>query len=573
MSHRSITRRGAIGMAAGALIGARHGAARAALRDPRAADSVVLNAKVYTLEPAAGTAEAFAVRDGRFLAVGSTASIRALVRPGTQVFDAHGATVVPGFIDCHNHAVGEEILYETVVGNPFEVQFFTISEIIDKLRAKAQSTPPGYWVEGYFYDDTKVRDGRLLNVRDLDAVSTQHPVAVHHRGGHTAFYNSKALQLAGIDRDTPDPPGGTFDRDASGALNGRVTDRAMDVLAALGQRPQYTEAEKLERSAAAMAYMSRQFVRYGVTGVHHEHFSGPEALRGLQAIRERGELRHRVYFAVNGRMLDDLIESGVHSGFGDAWLRIGGTVEHTADGSFSERTMALSRPYPGSSTGYRGNVTETQDQLDAWVLRMQRAGMQVNCHANGDVAIAAVLTALERAQAACPVADARPQITHCTLVNEELIRRIKAIGAVPAPFTTYAYYNTDKFHFYGEELMRHCMAYRNFIDAGIIAAAGSDFPPGPFAPLMGIQGMVTRKGWNGETWGAEQRITVAEALRINTWNGAYASHEEGVKGSIAPGKYADYVLLAEDPHAVHPEHIKDVKVLRTVTDGRVVYEA
>jgi predicted amidohydrolase YtcJ len=204
---------------------------------------------------------------------------------------------------------------------------------------------------------------------------------------------------------------------------------------------------------------------------------------------------------------------------------------------------------------------------------MHHAGIQINCHANGDVAIDAVLTALERAQQQLAIADTRPQITHCTLINDSLVKRIKALGVVPAPFTTYPYYNTDKFHFYGAELMRHCMAYRSFIDAGVIAAAGSDFPPGPFAPLMGIQGMVTRTGWNGETWGAEQRISVAEALQINTLNGAYASHEEHLKGSIAPGKLADFVVLGDDPHTVAQDKIKDIKVVRTVTGGKTVYEA
>jgi predicted amidohydrolase YtcJ len=197
----------------------------------------------------------------------------------------------------------------------------------------------------------------------------------------------------------------------------------------------------------------------------------------------------------------------------------------------------------------------------------------LNCHANGDVAIDSVLKAYERAQRVFPVADARPKITHCTLINNDLLRRIKALGVVPTPFTTYAYYNTDKFHFYGEELMKRAMAYRSFIDAGIVAAAGSDFPPGPIAPLMGMQGMVTRTGWNGEQWGTNQRVTVDEALQINTLNGAYASHEERIKGSIAQGKWADFVVLAEDPHTVTPGKIKDIQVVRTVVGGEVVYES
>lgn len=573
MSHRRVNRRQVLGAAGAGLLCAGSRSLWARALAAGAADAVIVNARIYTVEPAAPRAEACAVHAGRFIAVGSNAQVRSLIGKGTQVFDARQMIVVPGFIDCHNHAVGIELLYETSVGNPFEVEFVTIAGIVDKLRAKAGSTPPGYWVEGNFFDDTKVKDGRTLNIHDLDAVSRDLPVAVYHRGGHTAFYNSKALQLAGVTRDTPNPRGGTFDRDAEGNLTGRVTDLATEVFDKVGLRPTYTPEQRAARQRSAMAYISEQFVRYGLTSVHHEHFDGPDPFRGIEAIRAAGKLRHRVFFAVNGPMLDELIEAGVQTGLGDEWIRIGGTVEHTVDGSFSERTMALSVPYPGTRSGYRGNLTETQDALDAWILRMRKAGIQVNCHANGDVAIAAVLTALERAQRQVPLTDPRPQITHCTLINDELVRRIKTLGAVPVPFSTYPYYNADKFHFYGEPLMRHCMAFRSFIDAGIVAAAGSDFPPGPFAPLMALQAMVTRKGWNGETWGAEQRVTVAEALRINTWNGAYASHEEHVKGSIAPGKYADYVVLAEDPHTVDPDHIKDIKIVCTATGGNVVYQA
>jgi len=204
---------------------------------------------------------------------------------------------------------------------------------------------------------------------------------------------------------------------------------------------------------------------------------------------------------------------------------------------------------------------------------VHRAGIQVNCHANGDVAIDMMLTAVERALKLFPRGDVRPKITHCTLVNDDLIRRMKALNAIPAPFTSYAFYNTDKFHFYGEDLMKRSMAFRSFLDAGIHAAAGSDFSPGPFAPLMGIQGMVTRKGWNGEVWGANQRVSVDEALRINTLNGAYASREEAIKGSIAAGKLADFVVLSEDLHTVNPEKIKDIQIVRTVVDGKTVYQA
>jgi len=544
------------------------GRAAAAALDPTSEpDLVVFNGTIYTVDPLKPRAQAFAVKAGRFVAVGDTEEIKSLIGKRTETFDARQMTIVPGFIDAHNHAPGAILLYEVLVGNPYQVEFVTIASIIDKLRARARETPPGFWVEGYFFDDTKVQDKRALDIHDLDQVSKDHPVAVRHRGGHTSYYNSKAFELAGVTRNTPSSPAGTFDRDAHGELNGRVTDRARNVFNNVGMRPSFTANQMLRRNNDALTFISKQFVRYGLTSVHHE---GGD-LFALQEVRARGDLLHRVSYEAQDDMLEAMISKGIATGFGDEWMRFGATSEHTCDGSFSERTMALSEPYPGVEPPYQGNVTTTQDDLDAWVERVHRAGIQVNCHANGDVTIDMVLTALERAQRLFPRADPRPKITHCTLINDNLLRRIKAAGAVPAPFTSYAYYNSDKFHFYGEELMQRMMAYRSFAVTGIPAAAGSDFSPGPFAPLMGIQGMVTRRGWNGEIWGANQRISVEEVLRVNTINGAYASHEEAIKGSITPGKLADFVVLADDPHTIDQEKIKDVEIVRTVTGGNTVY--
>jgi len=478
-------------------------------------------------------------------------------------------TVVPGFIDCHNHAGGETLLNEVLVGNPFEVEFVSIRSIIGKLRDRAQNTPPGQWVEGFFFDDTKLSDKRALNIHDLDEVSSEHPVIVRHRGGHTYFYNSKAFQMAGITKDTPNPMGGTYDKDANGNLNGRVTDLASAPFSKVGTRKTYTAAENETRARDGVAHISKQFARYGLTSVHHEGGS----LQAMQDVRARGELKHRISYETNGRSLESMIGAGIQSGFGDEWIKFGATAEHTVDGSFSERTMALSTPYPNVTPPYKGNVTETQDTLNQWVERVHRAGIQVNCHANGDVAIDMYLTAMERALKLAPRANARPKITHCTLVNPSLIARMKAMGAVPALFTTYAYYNTDKFVFYGEEMMKNSMAFRSLIDAGIYACAGSDFSPGPFAALMGIQGMVTRKGWDGKVWGANQKITVSEAIAVNTYNGAWASGEEAIKGSITAGKLADYVVLADDPHTVDPEKIKDIQIVRTVVGGTISHQA
>jgi len=571
MSKQRHSRRGFISLAGAGIAGIinRPWLGSAAAAEGPDADLVVFNAKVYTVDSRVPKAEAFVVKSGRFTAVGSTADVKSLIGKGTQTFDAKEMTIVPGFIDCHNHAPGNVLLYEVLVGNPYVVEFVTIDSIVDKLRTRAHETPAGTWVEGYFFDDTKVKENRQLNVHDLDKVSKDHPVAVHHRGGHTSFYNSKALEMADINKKTPNPPGGTFDRDANGELNGRVTDRAMNVFNKVGKRRTFNAEQTLQRDRDGLAYISKQFVRYGVTSVHHENGN----LFALQQVRARGDLLHRVSYEASGKVLESMIAGGIESGFGDEWIRFGATSEHTVDGSFSERTMALSIPYPGMEPPYKGNVTETQDDLNAWIERVHRAGIQVNCHANGDVAIDMMLTAVERAQRLFPRPDARPKITHCTLITDDLVRRMKALGAVPAAFTSYAYYNSDKFRFYGEELMKRSMAYRTFLDAGIVAAAGSDFSPGPFDPRMAIQGMVTRTGWDGKTWGANQRVSVEEALRINTLNGAYNSHEEASKGSITPGKLADFVVLSDDLFTVEKDKIKDLEIVRTVVGGNTVYQA
>jgi predicted amidohydrolase YtcJ len=540
-----------------------------------APELVVFNARVITVDSRQPRAEAFALKNGRFLAVGSNADVRNLVQQGTPTWDAQGATIVPGFIDTHNHAGGTTLLYEVLVGNPFEVEFVTIDSIIQKLRDRAARTPPGVWVEGYFFDDTKVKDGRKLTIHDLDQVSKDHPVAVHHRGGHTSYYNSKAFEMADVNSKTPNPPGGTFDKDSTGELNGRVTDAAKSAFFKVGKRQTVTAensglddapVDSLNREIAGLVHISKMFARYGVTTVHHEGGSLP----AMQKVRANGDLKHRISYEATGKELDAMLAAGLQSGFGDEWIRLGATSEHTVDGSFSERTMALSVNYPG--TNYSGNVTTTQDALNAWVEKIHRAGVQANCHANGDVAIDMYLTAFERAQKLFPRADARPKITHCTLINDNLVRRIKALDAVPSLFTTYAYYNSDKFAFYGEDMMKRCMAFRTLLDAGIQVAAGSDFSPGPFDPRMAIQGMVTRTGWDGKTWGANQKISLDEAIRVNTLNGAYNSHEENIKGSIAAGKLADYVVLAEDLYSIPSDRIKDVKIVRTVVGGQTVYE-
>jgi predicted amidohydrolase YtcJ len=524
-------------------------------------DLLLINANIYTMDSAMPRAQALAVAGGRFVAIGSNADIANLKTAAVTVIDAAGGTVVPGFIDCHCHPSGVQELF----GVNCDVR--TVKAIQDAVRARAKETPPEFWITGFMFDDTKLADGPLHR-RHLDEVTRDHPVAIAHRGGHTAWYNTKALELAGVTKATPDPEHGRFFRDESGELTGRVAEEARTVFGRVGRREQFTAAQQRDRARQGMRHISQLLTAAGLTSVH-DAGSGREKLTAYEDARANGELRHRAYFLIRGRaMVDAMKAAGMKTGSGDEWIRIGG-VKYGADGSASERTMRMSTPYVG--TNDYGLLTMTQKEIDDGVEDCHRNGFQVCIHANGDVTIDMVLRAYERVLKEWPVPDRRHRIEHCSLINPDLLRRIKATGSIPTPFWTYVYYHGEKWSAYGEEKMRSMFAHRSFLDAGITVVGASDYMPGPFAPLMAIQSMVTRTDYKGRTWGASQKVSVDEALRIGTINGAHASYEERFKGSITAGKLADFVILENDPHRVAPDTIKDIRIARTVVGGKTMY--
>jgi predicted amidohydrolase YtcJ len=520
-------------------------------------DLVVVNARVFTVDDAMPRAEAFAVKNGRFIAVGSSSDIRNLVAAGTEVIDAEGMTVTPGFIDCHSHPSGVNEL------TGVNVNLGSIAAAKEALRRKAAETPPGYWVTGFMYDDTKLEEGRPMTRQDLDEAVPNHPAMVGHRGGHTGVYNSYAFQLAGVTAETPDPPGGHFYRE-NGELTGKVAELARDAFRDVGKRSEVTREVRQQ----GVAHISKLMTAAGLTSVHRTG-TDTEGMTAFQDAYDAGELRFRMYAFPSGRsdLYEGLKAAGVRTGFGDEWLRVG-AVKFGADGSASERTMYMSTPYVGRPDDY-GILTMQQEEIDAAVEDAHRYGFQIGIHANGDRTIDMVLKAYERFLQP----GARPRIEHCSLVNEDLLRRIAAIGAIPTPFWTYVYYHGEKWSEYGPDKMRSMFAHRSFLDHGIRVPGASDYTPGPFEPMMAIQSMVTRKDFRGRIWGPNQRVSVDEALRIGTLNGAYASFEEDIKGSITAGKLADFVILAQDPHEVDPDRIKDIPVVRTVVGGKTMHAA
>ncbi len=525
-----------------------------------APDLVVKNAKVYTADEAQPLAEAFAVQQGRFVAVGTSAEIEHLAGPRTQVLDAEGMTVTPGFIDAHTHPASAGVSELRKVNCDLR----KIAEIQQAIRQRAGQTPPGRWVKGFKYDDTKLKDGRPLSRKDLDQAAPDHPVEVLHRGGHTAIYNSVAFRQARVTKETPDPTGGQFGRDADGELSGFVAELARDVFDAVAPEPPITRADR----QAGVKKVSHVMTAAGLTSVHDAHTSA-EFFTAYQDARAAGELLFRVYCMLGKDLFSSLKAASLRTGFGDERLRIGG-LKLFADGSCSERTMRMSTPYEGRPDDY-GILTMSQQDLNETIEDAMAHQFQVGVHANGDVAIGMVLNAYERALKNLNLTDARPRIEHCTLINDGLLRRIKAIGAIPTPFYTYVHYHGDKWEAYGQNRLQSMFAHRSFLDHGIPVASASDYVPGPFEPLMAIQSMVTRKDFSGKVWGANQKITVDEALRVCTLNAARASFEESIKGSITPGKLADFVLLADDPHTYDPDRIKQIEVVKTVVGGKTVH--
>jgi hypothetical protein len=249
-----------------------------------------------------------------------------------------------------------------------------------------------------------------------------------------------------------------------------------------------------------------------------------------------------------------------------------GAQKVICDGSISERTARLSQPYMGRPNDF-GILVTPEDQLYEISLKAYAAGWQLATHANGDVGIDTTLRVYERLQKEMPRRDPRFRVEHCTVINDSLVERIHALGAIPTPFSTYVYYHGEKMKEYGAERLDHMFALRSFIDAGIRPTQASDYPPGPFEPMMALQSEVTRTDWKGNVWGPKQKITVEEAIRVGTIHGAYASYEESLKGSIEPGKLADLVVLGRDPFKVDPSELIKIPIERTMVGGKWVFES
>jgi predicted amidohydrolase YtcJ len=535
------------------------------------AELVVLNANIITVDDENPRAEALAVSGGKFAAVGSSKEIGELVGEGTTVIDAEGKTITPGFIDAHTHPMPSYPFFpmmQIVDLGPDKAG--TMDQVIALLREKAKATPKGALIMGAKYQDTKL--GRHPTRLDLDKASAEHPIVILHSSGHMGVANSKALKIAGVTAETPDPPGGAFDKDESGQPNGICREVALKMLSMkMPPRPPTTE-----EALGEIWYFTRNCVSKGITSVADAKAN--PALIGLyqNAIEANRVNGVRIYLMIEDEYLDDLRQLKLRTGFGDDRLKIG-AIKIYHGNSLSGRTCWLSEPYDtvNPETGEKDYFgippKRSQEELDELVFAAHKAGFHCAIHSNGDREIDMVLKAYEKALVKLPREDHRHRIEHCSVTTPAILDKVKGLGVVLV-LHSYIYEHGDKMQAYGKERWGMMHPNCSAIELGVPVAGSSDSPVSAADPLLRIQSMVTRKTAEGKVYGPEQKVTVEQAIRIWTLGGAYASFEEDIKGSIETGKLADFIILSDDPTKVPSDNIKDVRVEKTVIGGKIVFE-
>ena len=521
----------------------------------------VVNARVWTGDARRPWADAIAVRGDRIAAVGSSAEVRKLATPETRVVDARGGMLVPGFIDSHVHFVDGGFRLSSVQLRDAS----TPAEFVRRIAAFAATVPQGTWITGGDWDHERW-GGELPSRAWIDSLTPRHPVWVNRLDGHMALANSAALRAAEITRATRDVQGGTIVRDAAGEPTGVLKDNAMDLVWRVLPDP----SDELSDRAldAAMRYVAEQ----GVTSVHN--MGTWSDLATFERAHRAGRLRTRIYAAVPLSSWARLRDTVAARGRGDEWLRIG-ALKGFVDGSLGSHTAAFHEPFD-DAPGDRGLFVTTPEELYEWTRGADEAGLHVMVHAIGDRAIATQLGIFDRVAREHGPRDRRFRIEHAQHIAPADIARFARLSVIPS---MQPYHAIDDGRWadrvIGARRSATTYAFRSLIDAGARVAFGSDWFVAPPTPLEGIYAAVTRRTLDDRNpggWVPAQRITVEEALRAYTSGGAYASFEEGAKGTLERGKLADFAIVDRDLTRIAPETIRDAKVTMTVVGGRVVFE-
>lgn len=525
---------------------------------------VVHGGPILTMDPEHPVVDAVAINHGTVVAAGSEADARQRVGRHADSIYLDGRMATPGLYDAHAHTFMTGFALTEVDVSATSVA--SIAEVIRQVQHRALQTHNDDWVIGQGYDQASLDEQRHPNRHDLDAATSQHPVALWRSCHHILAVNSRALELAGVDRNTPDPEGGTIDRDVHGEPTGVLRESATGLIHDVRPEPSQAQIEE------AILAGGQEFLRHGVTAVGEAGIRRPEQLRAYQALRQDGRLPVRSYLMmIIDETLDDLIALGISTGFGDDWLRIG-PAKLFSDGSIGGRTARLRQPYADEPNNV-GLWMMDPDGLKTKVRRAHDAGFQLGIHAIGDAAIDLVLDAYEEAQQATPRSNARHRIEHCSIADLQILQRIKRLGAVPIPGTSFLHYTRPVYEQHlGRDRYRYAYALKTFANLGIVAAASSDAPVVPVNPLIGIQTMVTRKDRLGVDAWSEEAIPIEEAIKAYTVNAAYASFAEGNRGMIRPGFLGDITVFDQDLRLIDPDHLTHARVDFTIAGGEVVWD-
>ena len=536
------------------------------------ASLILVNAKVWTENPAQPAAQAVALEGNRILAVGDNETIRKLAGPDTRVIDLHGRLLLPGFNDAHVHfLMGGGSLISVDLGSANSQ-----AEFRDRVAQFAKTLPPGAWIRNGLWDHQRWNPPVPPHHQLIDNVCGDHPALLWRLDGHMALANALALKLAGIDRNTKDVPGGEIERDKDGNPTGILKDAATGLVERV--MPPLSPAEQDQAMEAAM----REAATHGVTSVQNMADSSvdrtqPDVFREFQKYERSGKLTVRIYEAEPVRDFRNLADAGIVAPFGSPYLRLG-NLKAFADGALGSETAWMDEAFANNAT-YSGLASPDLLDIEHFYDEMHqadKAGLQISIHAIGDRANRTILDLYARLEKDNGPADRRPRIEHAQHLHPADYPRFAQLGVIAS---MQPYHATDDGRWavteLGPERIKSSYAWKSLLDAGATLAFGSDWPVAPLDPVMGIYAAATRRtldGKNPDGWIPEQRITVAQAVHAYTLGSAYAEHQETVKGSIEPGKLADLVVLSDDIFTIAPESIEKTKVEMTIFDGKVIYQ-
>ncbi|MCY4022716.1 MAG: amidohydrolase [Anaerolineaceae bacterium] len=531
-------------------------------------ERILYNGKIWTQSPASPRVSALALIGERIVASGTDAEMLALAGPNTIRENLDGGQVIPGLTDAHVHWAMTSCSLQEV--NVFELP--SKEEALDRVAERVRSSAAGEWITGYGWSQDFWPEPHFPAAADLDRVAQENPVYLDAKSGHAAWVNSAALRLCGLNADTRDPEGGYIGRDDAGQPNGMLFETAMDLVSERIPRP---DPEQL---ASLMATAQQRALAAGLTGLHD--FDGPDCLQALQILRERGELALRVTKQINCEWIDHALKSGLRSGFGDDWLRIG-AQKIFADGALGPRTALMLAPYDDDPENLGVAVVE-REEMQALVSRASAAGFASTIHAIGDRAVHDVLDVfetarLEEASRGQDPADLRHRIEHVQLIHPQDIARLKSLGLVASMQPLHATSDYLAAEWGWGDRVKWSYNIRAQLDLGARVALGSDSPVEPIEPLKSLYAAITRRRPDGspgpEGWLPELRLTPAETMQGFTIGPAWATHMDDRLGRLAPGYLADLVLLDRDPLECDPEELPETQVLGTMVGGIWRYRA